>query len=158
MRRFPIVQIALLVVVLGAGEVQAGSVPPLGIRAGYTNWESSDQFHVGAHAKLGDIFQNVAFTPGFEIGFDSDITVLTVNGDVAYRFTEFVTSPWGMYGGGSLSFNFVDWAGDSNTDLGLSLLAGGTYALDRGDELLAEIRVGVMDSPGFKITFGYTFF
>lgn len=154
MNRFVIV----LLVLACAGTAVAGAIPPLGIRGGYTNWEDSDQFHLGAHAKLGDLFQNVAFTPGFEIGFDSDITVLTLNGDVAYRFTELFEAPWGPYGGGSLSFNFVDWYGSSNTDLGLSLLAGTTYDLDGGNQLLGEIRVGLMDSPGFKLTFGYTFF
>ncbi|MCP4571599.1 MAG: hypothetical protein GY838_04545 [bacterium] len=150
--------IALIIVATGAGTSLAEGIPPLGIRAGFTSWEGTDQIHMGAHAKLGDLFQNVAFTPGFELGFDSDVTVLTVNGDLAYRFTELAQAPWGPYGGGSLSFNFVDWNGTSATDLGLSLLAGTTYDLDNGNELLGEIRLGLMDSPGFKLTFGYTFF
>jgi len=150
--------IAILLAVLVAGAAPALGATPLGLRAGYTSWENLDQFHFGGHVKLGDLFPNVAFTPGFELGFGDDVTVLTVNGDVAYRFTELSSAPWGLYGGGSLSFNFVDWDGNSNTDLGLSLLAGTTYALDGGNELLGEIRLGLMDSPGFKLTFGYTFF
>lgn len=145
-------------VCLAAGVASAEGTPPLGMRAGYTTWEGLDQIHVGAHAKLGDAFPNVALTPGLELGFGSDVTVLTLNGDLAYRFTELVRAPWGMYGGGSLSLNIVDWEGASDSDLGLSALAGTTYELASGNEVMAEVRVGVLDSPGFKLTFGYTFF
>lgn len=136
----------------------AGSTP-LGVRAGYTSWDGIDQIHVGGHAKLGDLFQNVAFTPGLEVGFGDGATVLTVNGDIYYRATELLAKPWGLYGGGALSFNWVDYdAVGSDTDLGLSLLVGVTRELNNENELLAEVRFGILDSPDFKLTFGYTFF
>jgi hypothetical protein len=132
---------------------------PFGIRAGYTNWENINQAHVGAHVYLGELWPNVEFTPNVEIGFGHSVFIMTVNADIAYLFTEFVRHPWGLYGGGSLSFNLVNpQTGDTSTDLGLSALVGTTYTFANDHKGMAEIRVGIIDSPTFKVTFGYTLF
>ncbi len=74
-------------------------------------------------------------------------------------FTEFFEHPWNLYGGGALSFNYLNPDGfGSTTDLGLSAVVGIERTLANGHETLVEIRLGVMDSPDFKLTFGYTFF
>ncbi len=130
-----------------------------GVRAGYTGWDGVSQLHIGAHLKLGEIFPNVRFTPNVEAGFGSDVTIITINGDLAYNFTELVEHPWSLYGGGSLSFNYFKLDGfDSATDLGLSLLMGLEHTFANEHEGLVEVRIGVMDSPDFKLTFGYTLF
>jgi len=132
---------------------------PFGIRAGYTSWKNIDQFHVGGHVYLGELWPNVEFTPNIEVGFGDSVTILTLNGDLTYLFTEFFGFPWGLYGGGSLSFNYVNPdLGDSETDLGLSGLVGTTYTFANDHKGMAEIRFGIMDSPDFKLTFGYTLF
>ncbi|MEN8006418.1 MAG: hypothetical protein ABFS42_05350 [Candidatus Krumholzibacteriota bacterium] len=132
---------------------------PFGVRAGYTNWRSWSQVHVGAHVYLGELWPNVELTPNVEIGFGDDVFIMTINGDVAYQFTEFVSHPWGLYGGGSLSFNLINPSDvPSFTDLGLSALAGTTYTFANDHKGMAEIRIGIMDSPHFKLTFGYTLF
>ena len=148
-------------VAASSSETQSGSPRniPFGIRAGYTNWESISQFHAGAHVYLGELWPNVEFTPNVEFGFGDDVFIMTLNADIAYLFTEFVSFPWGLYGGGSLSFNLVNpEGGDSSTDLGLSGLVGTTYTFANDHKGMAEIRFGIMDSPGFKLTFGYTLF
>jgi len=152
--------LVLVIVAAAAAAVPADAVtPPLGARVGYTSWEGLHQFHFGGHAKLGDLFPNVALTPNFEIGLGDNATVVAVNGDLVYRFTELANAPWGPYAGGCLSFIFVDFSDvGSDTDLGLSGVVGTTYALGSGNEVLAEFRFGIMDSPGFKFTVGYTFF
>ena len=152
--------LVLVILVIAAGAGRSGAVtPPLGIRGGYTSWESVNQFHFGGHVKLGDLFPNVALTPNLELGFGDNTTVVAVNGDLVYRFTELANAPWGPYAGGCLSFIFVDVSGaGSDTDLGLSGVLGTTYALSGGNEVFAEVRLGIMDSPGFKFTVGYTFF
>lgn len=132
---------------------------PFGVRLGYTNWKSISQVHGGVHAYLGELWPNVEFTPNVEIGLGDDIFIMTINGDVTYLFTEFVSHPWELYGGGSLSFNLVDpKVGDSETDLGLSGLVGTRYNFANDHKGMAEIRFGIMDSPHFKLTFGYTLF
>ncbi len=130
-----------------------------GVRGGYTGWNSLSQIHLGGHLKLGELIPNVNFTPNIEAGFGDNATIITVNGDLAYNFTEFVSYPWNLYGGGALSFNYYDQDNiESKTDLGLNALLGMDYVLSSGNEVMVEIRVGVMDSPDFKLTFGYTFF
>ena len=150
----------LVILISAAAAVRSHAVtPPLGVRAGYTSWEGLNQFHFGGHAKLGDLFPNVALTPNLELGFGDGATVVAVNGDLVYRFTELANAPWGPYAGGCLSFIFVDVSGaGSDTDLGLSGVVGTTYTLSGGNEVFAEVRFGIMDSPGFKFTVGYTFF
>lgn len=130
-----------------------------GGRLGYTHWNAVDQMHFGFHLKFGEIMPNVRLTPGIEAGLGDDTTVITLNGDVAYDFTEFVVWPWNLYGGGSLSFNtFKPSGGDTATDLGLSGLLGLERSLASGHQALVEVRFGLVDSPDFKLTFGYTLF
>lgn len=130
-----------------------------GVRGGYTGWNGLSQIHLGAHLKMGEIFPNVQFTPNIEAGFGDDVSIITVAGDLAYNFTELVAAPWNFYGGGSLSFNYYNPKdGGSETDIGLSAVAGLDYTFANEHQGMVEIRVGVMDSPDFKLTFGYTLF
>ena len=130
-----------------------------GVRAGYTDWGSLSQVHVGAHLKLGEVFPNVQFTPSIEGGFGDGATLIVGNADLAYSFTEFVAYPWNLYGGGGLSLIYLDPDGtDSDTSLGLSAVLGLERTFANEHQALVEIRVGLMDSPDFKLTFGYTLF
>ncbi len=150
--------IALLLLALSAGSCLALDVP-IGPRLGYTHWDGINQMHFGAHAKLGELFPNVELIPNLEMGFNNGYTIIMLNGDLAYKFTELTSTTYGLYGGGSLSLNYLDHdLLEGNLDLGLSALVGATRRLDNGDEVLGEIRLGILDSPGFKLTFGYTFF
>lgn len=145
--------------ILLGGQARALQEPvSFGPRAGLTSWDAVDQVHVGAHAILAEIMPNIDFTPGVELGFGDDLTLLAVNGDLTYRFTELTTVPWGLYGGSGLSLLYRDSDHiDGKTDLGLNAVVGGTYQLTGGNRLLAEVRLGIMDAPDFKLTFGFTF-
>ncbi len=146
-----------LLILLTATSALAGD--PLGPRVGYTSWDGISQMHFGIHAKLGELFPNVEMTPNIEMGFGDGFTIITFNGDLAYQFTELTTEPWGLYAGGSLSLNYLNnelISGD--LDLGFSGLLGVTRKLGNQNELLFEIRLGILDSPDFKATLGYTFF
>lgn len=130
-----------------------------GVRGGYTGWNGISQLHLGGHLKMGEVFPNVDFTPGLEAGFGDNITIITLNGDMTYNFTELVERPWNLYGGGSLSFNYFNPdGGGSDSHLGLSALLGLERTFANDHQGLVEVRVGIMDSPDFKLTFGYTLF
>ena len=146
--------LVLLLVLLMA--LPAAATTPLGVRAGFTDWGRANQIHLGMDARMGEVFPNVEFTPNLELGLGDNATILSINGDLAYQFTELVTSPWGMYGGGALSFHYQDFENGSDTNLGLNALFGFTKVFINGHRGLAEIRLGVMDSPDFKLTFGYS--
>lgn len=156
MRRIAIVTLAVALIVASSA---AAGMPPLGARAGYTSWEGFSQVHFGAHARMGDLFPNIAFTPNVELGLGDGLTVFAINGDLAYRVTEMASGAWEPYVGGCLSLLVVDTElGDADTDLGMSAVVGTAYELSSGNELLLEIRLGILDSPGLKATAGFTFF
>jgi hypothetical protein len=130
-----------------------------GLRTGFTNWGSVSQLHVGAHLKMGELFPGVYFTPNIEAGFGDNLTLIALNGDLAYSFTELVAFPWNLSAGGSLGFYYLDPKfGDTDTQLGVSALVGLERTLANDHQVLLEFRVGVMDSPDYKITVGYTLF
>lgn len=159
MHRFSLTFFLLALLVTFCGGTASALDYPVGPRAGYTSWNGIHQMHFGGHARLGEIFPNMDLTPGVEMGFSDGFTVITINGDLTYRFTELTSPPWGLYAGGSLSLNYLDSdLMNGNLDLGLSALVGSTRRLDNGHEVLGEVRLGLLDSPGFKLTFGYTFF
>jgi hypothetical protein len=132
---------------------------PIGVRAGYTSWENVGQMHFGAQVQMGEIMENLSFTPNLEIGLGDNLTVAALNGDVTWSFSDMVSAPWGLYGGGSLGLIWVDADNASaNSDLGLSALGGLTRRFDNGHDGFLELRVGLLDSPGLKVTLGYSLF
>jgi hypothetical protein len=136
----------------------AAATTPVGVRAGITDWNQTNQVHLGLDFRLGEVLPNVEFTPNIELGMGDDTTILSINGDLAYQFTELVTSPWGLYGGGALSLHYLDFSNHTDTDLGLNGLLGVTKVFTNGHLGLVEIRLGILDSPDFKLTFGYSLF
>ncbi len=152
--------LALILDGTGSPAQAAGNLTsPLFVRAGLTSWGQVNQMHLGAHLDKGEFAPNLALVPGVEIGWGDGFTIMTINGDLVYRSTELVSRPWEMYGGGSLSLNFFKGPSDgTNTDLGLSGLLGITRNLTNGHTALAEIRLGLVDSPDWKLTLGYSLF
>lgn len=132
---------------------------PIGVRLGWTEWENVGQVHFGAHMALGEMMENLYFTPNLELGFGDGLTVAAINGDVTWSFSEMTSGAWGVYAGGSLGLIWVDpEGGDANSDLGLSALGGLTRRFAGGRDGFLEVRAGVLDSPGLKVTLGYNLF
>jgi hypothetical protein len=152
--------LALAVPAVAQWDGSADEIPfPVGLRVGYTSWESARQVHFGGQADLGEFIENLSFVPSVELGLGDNLTVVAINGDVRWAFTEMVGDPWGLYGGGSLGLIWTDWPdADANTDLGLSVLGGLTRRFANGHDGLLEVRLGLLDSPGCKVTFGYSLF
>ena len=124
----------------------------IGLRAGGTI--DPDQFHVGAHINLGQVLPPLRLVPNLEVGFGDHMTHWAFNGDLIY---DFKNSPFGV--GGELGLNIADRDGSgSDTHLGFSLLGDYNLAFTNGNSLLLEIKFGVLDSPDFKATVGYSFF
>lgn len=132
---------------------------PVGVRLGWTEWENVGQVHFGGHVALGEMMENVYFTPNLELGFGDGLTVAALNGDLTWSFSEMASGSWGVYAGGSLGLIWVDPEnGDANSDLGLSALGGLTRRFADGRDGFLEVRAGVLDSPGLKVTLGYNLF
>ena len=124
----------------------AASAAGFGVRGGYTL--DPDQFHVGAHYDVGQIFKPMRLVPNIEIGFDDNYTLWAFNADLIWDITDSAFSI-----GGELGLNITDNDGGSNSDLGLSVL--GDYRFS--EKWLVEVKLGLVDSPDVKFTAGYTF-
>lgn len=122
-----------------------------------------DQVHVGAHLDFGNFARHVRFQPNVEVGFGDDLTLVTLNADAAYRFSE-RWDVWTPYLGGGIGLNFAS-AGDNglnddtSTDLGASVLGGIDKGLSNGDRFFVEGKLGLIkESPDVMLTVGWTFY
>ena len=129
-----------------------------GPRAGLT--VNPDQFHFGAHADLGSIGNHVRLQPSLELGLGEEMTLVSLNGDLAYRFAS-RWDVWTPYLGGGAS---VFFAGEDNglmdgadTGVGLAVLGGIERGMSSGSRFFVEGKVGFVDAPDFKVTAGWTF-
>lgn len=146
----------LAVLALTACTATAGDLA-FGPRAGYTHDDYVDQFHFGGHVQLPDLTANVRIVPSIELGV-GDGTLLAVNGDVVYEFTELATSQWSFYAGGGPTLSRFEKDGYDSTDFALNLVLGTTFDLAPAREFFGEFRIGLEDAPDMKFTVGLTFF
>lgn len=135
-----------------------------------------DQIHFGAHLDFGNFAEHVRFQPNIEVGIGDDLTIIALNFEAAYRFQS-RWDVWTPYAGGGLGVNFITVDGhlhnteelaaaithgeagdDSSTDIGLNLLGGIEKGLKSGHRFFLEGKLGLADSPDFKVTAGWTFF
>ena len=130
--------------------------PRIGLSSG------PDQIHFGAHLDYGNFAQHVRFQPNVELGLSDNETLLTINAEAAYRFSE-DWETWTPYLGGGLGVNIKSWDNghdnnDSETDLGVNLLGGIDKGLDNGDRFFIELKASLNDVPDLKVTVGWTFY
>lgn len=121
-----------------------------GVRAGVS--ADPDQFYGGIDYETAELLDRLRFRPNLEIGVGDDATLTTVNFEFAYRIP-IQKKPWSVYVGGGPALVISRAHSDTNTGGGFNILLG--IAHRRG--LFAEIKVGAIDSPGFKFGVGYRF-
>ena len=134
-----------------------------GARVGYSI--SPDQFYVGAQADLGNVFGPGRLVPNVEFGFGDNLTTICFNGDYLY---DFEGTPWTV--GGEVGIIYTSWDDgglsdipgydydSSSTDIGLSVLGNYNLVLSNGKILVLEAKLGLANSPDFKLGVGYNFF
>jgi len=147
--------VILAVLVLSATSVLAGDLA-FGPRLGYTDSGNLSQIHFGGHAEFRNLTTNLHIIPSVELG-TGDGTLLAINGDLVYEFTELASDPWGFYGGGGPVLSYFEKDGFDSTDFALNLVAGVTRTLNSNRHLFGELRVGLEDAPDLKLTVGMTF-
>jgi hypothetical protein len=148
---------AVLVLMTPVAATQASALE-IGARAGYTA-DETDQFHIGGHFTAAKPFLGFSLVPSLEIGFGDEVTLFAINGDLLYTFPELATAEWSLYAGGGPALNLVKVDhGEDHEDFGLNAVGGVVRKLKSGNDLLLELRLGLEDSPDFKITAGLTFF
>lgn len=160
MKRLLFVAVAALL----AAALPAAAQPVFGARAGFT--ADPDQIHFGLHCKVLEMSPGFFFLPNIEVGLGDDATLYALNGELVYSFAEPEWRRWRPYAGGGLGINIIEYDvddappgfDDSRTDVGLNALVGVSKILNIGHEFFAELKLGIEDSPDFKLTLGLSFF
>src|SRR5262249_23435320 len=125
-----------------------------GVRAGVS--ADPDQFYVGAHVDVKEVIDRFWFRPNVEVGFSDGLTVSTFNGEFVY-LAKIKSRKWTPYFGGGPALVLAR-SGNSaghHTHVGPGFNFVGGIQQQKG--LLAEIKIGAGDSPGFKLGVGWTF-
>ncbi len=148
--------VLLMGIVMSFAVASAMGQVKFGVRAGAG--VDPDQFHFGAHIVSEPLLTNLTFRPNLEIGVGSDLTSVAANFEFAYRIP-IKKRDVGIYLGAGPALNVYRF-GSSNerrrgtdTGGGFNVLVG----LEHQGGLMGEIKVGMIDSPEFKFTVGYTF-
>jgi len=138
---------AVIIVFLVSGTASAQTV---GVRVGAS--ADPDQFYFGAHFETRPLVDRLRFRPNIELGVGDNVTTTALNFEFAYHFQE-TSAGWHFYGGAGPALNFYKRNGDNNAEGGFNVLVG----VEHRDGLYFEIKAGAIDSPDFKIGFGYIF-
>jgi len=128
-----------------------------GVRAGAS--VDPDQFVFGGHIQTNPIIPKLTFRPNLELGVGSNLTTVAVNIEFAYWFP-LRRQQFDIYAGAgpALLIYSLDRDGrvdgdDTRVEGGFNFLAG----LQHRKGLFGEVKLGVIDSPEFKILIGYSF-
>jgi hypothetical protein len=112
-----------------------------------------DQVYIGGHIETEPLVERLVFRPNVEIGFGDDVTLVAFNFEFLWKFPEF-RAPWQFYAGGGPAINLYQFEGPGDeTEAGFNFVGGFEH---RGG-LFFEFKVGVPESPDFKVAVGYTF-
>lgn len=120
-----------------------------GIRAGLS--VDPDQFYFGGHVETLPLVERLRFKPNAEIGIGNSVTVVALNLEFAYDFP--TQRDWNVYAGAGPALVIFDTAVSTSSGGGFNLLLG----VNHQSGLFTEIKIGVVDSPDFKIGVGYRF-
>ena len=149
--------LALVIVALSLGTAPALADTSAGIRAGLS--VDPDQFLFGGQLNLDPVGKHVFIVPSAELGLGDNLTTLSFNGDVQYRFPVSQGSDLRPYAGGGLAIYWVDVdGGGSDTEVGVNLLGGIFFGDASGNPMFIDVKLGLVDEvPDWKFVFGINF-
>jgi hypothetical protein len=126
----------------------------VGVRAGVSI--DPEQFYFGGHVMTGPVVDRLWFRPNVEIGVGDNSTGVALNGEFVY-WQPLQRRDANVYFGGGPALNIFSVgpsrSRDTSAGPGFNFVIG--LAERRG--WFAEIKIGALDSPRFKIGVGYTF-
>ena len=142
----------LIVSFLVVGTASAAAQSRVGIRGGIS--ADPEQVYFGGHVDAAEIAKQFWFRPNVEVGFGDSRTLATFNAEFVYRAA--TRKEWTPYFGGGPALVLQTFrAGgtrDSDVGPGFNFVAG----VEQRKGLLAEVKIGALDSPGFKLGIGWT--
>jgi len=127
-----------------------------GIRAGVS--ADPTQFVFGGHLETRPLIEKLTFRPNLEIGVGDNQSIFAANFEFVWSIP-IESKPLRVYFGAGPAMVIRDFhdehpnAGDTDVGGGFNILLG----LQHRQGLFGEIKVGFIDSPGFKFMIGYAF-
>jgi hypothetical protein len=116
-----------------------------------------DQYVIGLQAALKE-YHKMTFAPSVDLGFGDDVTLVTANFDLKLDLFTPPGSASILYAGAGGTIAYIDpKKGDSDTEIGMSLIGGIKLGLGRKNYYNIEARYGIGDIPDFKLLGGIMF-
>lgn len=118
----------------------------------------SDRFTIGAQAELGRVLQTARFAPSLDLDLGNNNTMTALNFD--FRWYLFPFPETGLFFYGSAGPTIVldsPGKGDTQSEIGLSLVAGVKIPMKGKNRYNLEARFGFGDIPDLKVMFGILF-
>ena len=134
----------LLIASPAAAQVTAG------VRAGAS--DDPDQFYFGGHVETAPLDDNIYFRPNVEIGVGDNVTTLTFNFELAYKFPT-TWDQWRPYVIGGPALVVYDTDNDTSAHGGFNI----GFGVEHRGGLFGEVKAGMIDSPEFKVGIGFRF-
>ena len=130
----------------------------VGVRVGVS--ADPDQFLFGGHMETAPLLERLVFKPNAEIGNGSDLVVIGLNLEFAFKI-DLDDQAWSPYVGAGPALNIIDrnsngrsrGGDDTNVEGGFNILIG----VEHEGGLFTELKVGALDSPDLKFVVGYVF-
>ena len=154
----------LAILVLSSRPINAAElgIRHFGLRGGLS--ANPDQFHGGLSFEAGS-FKKWLLRPSFDLGFGNGVRLGAANFDALYPFSG---KKWRPYAGGGLGLNFIDVTNGVGEGRGLDIepvlnVVGGLEWAGTGRQsratrrYIVEARVGLGETPDFKLTMGVVF-
>lgn len=141
----------LLTAFLLFGGADAGAVFNAGGRAGFSS--DPDQFVIGGQAIVGSILPMIHLAPSVDFGFGNNVTVTAINLDLQYNFPSLPKVSPNIYVGAGPSLIRTK----SDTEVGLSLVAGLRIPMTGISYYNLETRFGLDNVPDLKVLLGIMF-
>jgi len=137
-------KISICIFVFLLFSVAAQSAVKFGAQGGYSS--GPDQIYGGVRIDIGTLMPTWNVVGVADLGFGEDITLLSVSGDV--QFSIFTAGTITPYFGVGIGYNWN--LGGSTKGIGINFPAGIKF----GGKLFIEARVGLENSPDFKLGVG----
>ena len=107
-----------------------------------------DDFLIGLRFRSKPIQENFVIVPNAEVGF-GDVTMIAGNLDAHFNIK--TNSEYAPYVGAGFTVNWFDWEGDSDTEIGGSILGG----IQLNSKWFFETKLGLGDVPDWKFIVGF---
>jgi hypothetical protein len=160
MRKFAAVLTALVLLASAPHSAHAGAFTEFGPHFGFSSGPS--QLVVGGHLEIVDVAPDVDFVPSVDLGFGDNTTLVSINGDLHYRF-HVQGQRWQPYAGAGVGIHFYsrDNLGpgrdNSETSAGGHFIVGADVPTKTGSRFFTEIKLGFSGGPDFKALAGWSF-